>query len=81
MKSALLAPFRVIRIAVFGATAPLRWLNDAFRGAAAELDPRQADVRTIAPADPPQWVEVDPPEPGGIHGHEAPRPGRHGEPK
>lgn len=36
-----------LRVAVFGATRPVRWLKDTLRTGAEELDPQQADPRAV----------------------------------
>lgn len=36
-----------IRVALFGATRPARWLRDTLRTGAEELDPQRADPRTV----------------------------------
>jgi hypothetical protein len=56
---------RTVRLALFGATRPLRWLTDLLRGQAEELDPQQSDIRAFGPADLPEEVDIS-------HG-----PGRH----
>jgi hypothetical protein len=47
-----------VRLALFGATRPIRWLADLLRGQAEELDPRQSDVRAFGPAEPPEEVDI-----------------------
>jgi hypothetical protein len=36
-----------LRVALFGATRPVRWLRDALRTGAEELDPQRADPRSV----------------------------------
>jgi hypothetical protein len=44
-------PLRTARLAVFGATRPLRWLRDYFRTSAEQIEPAEADRRVVVPPD------------------------------